>query len=323
MIGGTGAIQGSIRWWCRNHRLHHRYTDTPVDPYNARQGFLYSHIGWMLFTKDYNKVGTRQFDIADLESDPIVMWQNKYYGPLAFFIAFVLPPCIAGFGWGDWIGGYFFASILRIVIVHHSTFCVNSLAHWLGDQPFAADQTPRDHFVTAILTFGEGYHNFHHEFPYDYRNAIKWYQYDPTKWTISVWKKLGLAWDLREFGRNEIQMGVWQQKVKKLEEEKAKHEWPPSDETLPRMDWYEFQGRVHNAEKLIVIDKYVLRINDWMPEHPGGEPILAKYIGKDATSAFNGGEHNHSAVARGIAAMKRVAVIDRLPDQAASKQKAH
>lgn len=102
MLGGTAAAQGSIRWWCRNHRIHHRYTDTPHDPYNARQGFFYSHFGWMLFTKDYSKIGKPQFDIDDLESDPMVMWQNKHYGWLALVVSFVIPTVVAGLGWGDW-----------------------------------------------------------------------------------------------------------------------------------------------------------------------------------------------------------------------------
>jgi stearoyl-CoA desaturase (delta-9 desaturase) len=78
-----------------------------------------------------------------------------------------------------------------------STFCVNSLAHWLGDTPFDDKHTPRDHLVTALVTIGEGYHNFHHQFPMDYRNAIKWYQYDPTKWFIWVCQQLGLASHLK------------------------------------------------------------------------------------------------------------------------------
>lgn len=78
-----------------------------------------------------------------------------------------------------------------------STFCVNSLAHWLGETPFDDKHTPRDHLVTALVTIGEGYHNFHHQFPMDYRNAIRWYQYDPTKWFIWVCQQLGLASHLK------------------------------------------------------------------------------------------------------------------------------
>jgi stearoyl-CoA desaturase (delta-9 desaturase) len=321
MLGGSGAAQGSIRWWSRNHRIHHRYTDTPQDPYNARQGLFYSHFGWMLFTKDYAKIEKPKFDITDLERDPMIMFQNKYYGVLALFIAIVLPTLIAGLGWGDWLGGYFLAGVLRLVFVHHGTFCVNSLAHWLGSQPFADDHTPKDHFLTAIVTLGEGYHNFHHEFPYDFRNGVQWYQYDPTKWFVLALYRMGLAWDLREFGTNEIQMGVWQMKLKTLHDEKSKHLWPPSDTELPHMDWWEFQGRVHNAEKLIVVDRYVLKLADFMPQHPGGSAVLTQHIGKDASKEFHGVVHEHSLEAEGLASLRRIAIIKRLPDEASAQQK--
>jgi stearoyl-CoA desaturase (delta-9 desaturase) len=78
-----------------------------------------------------------------------------------------------------------------------STFCVNSLAHYLGETPFDDKHTPRDHVITALVTIGEGYHNFHHQFPMDFRNAIRWYQYDPTKWFISVMSFFGLASHLK------------------------------------------------------------------------------------------------------------------------------
>lgn len=116
----------------------------------------------MLLTKDYSRIEKPHFDIDDLESDPMVMWQNRHYAWLAPFMAFVFPTLVAGLGWGDWMGGYFFAAVARLVFVHHATFCVNSLAHWLGEQPFADEHTPKDHFLTAFVTLGEGYHNFHH-----------------------------------------------------------------------------------------------------------------------------------------------------------------
>jgi stearoyl-CoA desaturase (delta-9 desaturase) len=311
MLCGTGAMQGSIRWWSRNHRIHHRYTDQPQDPYNARQGFFYAHVGWLVFTKDWSKIKKPSFDISDLESDPMVMWQNKHYGWLAPVVGVVFPTLVCGLGWGDWWGGYFFASVARTVVTHHVTFCVNSLAHWFGDQPYADENTPRDHFLTALVTLGEGYHNFHHEFPFDYRNAIRWYQYDPTKWLIGTLYALGLAYDLKEFGTNEIQMGVWQMKQKKLDDEKRRHMWPLKDDELPTMDWFEFKGRCANGEKLIALQGHIVKVADWIPQHPGG-PVLNEYIGKDATEAFSRTAHAHSAEAQGLAAMRRIAVLEKL-----------
>ena len=110
-------------------------------------------------------------------------------------MGFLLPTAVAGLGWGDWRGGFFYAAAARLLFVHHSTFCVNSLAHWLGDTPFDSKHTPRDHVFTALVTIGEGYHNcaysldpidadvaVHHEFPQDFRNAIKWYQVRSRDW---------------------------------------------------------------------------------------------------------------------------------------------
>ena len=207
---GAGAVEGSIRWWARGHRAHHRYTDTDLDPYNAHKGLLWSHIGWMIL-KPRRKPGVA--DVSDLSTNDIVQWQHRHYLKLVFIMGVIFPTLVAGLGWGDWKGGYVYAGLLRLVFVHHvsvgkgwrtarsclvqSTFCVNSLAHYLGETPFDDKHTPRDHLITALVTFGEGYHNFHHQFPMDYRNAIKWYQYDPTKWLIWVCQQFGLASHLK------------------------------------------------------------------------------------------------------------------------------
>lgn len=211
---GAGSVEGSIKWWARGHRAHHRYTDTELDPYNAHKGLLWSHVGWMII-KPRRKAGVA--DISDLTRNPVIKWQHKNYILLMLIMAFTVPTIICGLGWGDWKGGYVYAGVVRLIFVHHvcllhyislsiyllillfiqSTFCVNSLAHWLGDSPFDDKHTPRDHLITALVTIGEGYHNFHHQFPMDYRNAFRWYQYDPTKWFIWVCQKIGLASHLK------------------------------------------------------------------------------------------------------------------------------
>lgn len=136
-------------------------------------------------------------DVSDLSKNEVVRWQHRWYIWLILLMGFGVPTVIPGLLWGDWRGGYVYAGAARLVFVHHSTFCVNSLAHWLGDAPFDDKHTPRDHIVTAVVTLGEGYHNFHHQFPSDFRNAIRWYQYDPTKWFIGLCSWLGLASHLK------------------------------------------------------------------------------------------------------------------------------
>lgn len=302
---GAGSVQGSIKWWSRGHRAHHRYTDTDLDPYNAHKGFWYSHIGWML-VKPRRRPGVA--DVSDLSRNPVIRWQHKHYVQLMVFMAFVFPTLVAHFGWNDAKGGYIYAGVLRLVFVHHSTFCVNSLAHWLGETPFDDKHTPRDHMITAFVTIGEGYHNFHHQFPMDFRNAIKWYQYDPTKWTIWVLSKLGLASHLKVFPDNEVRKGQLTMQLKKLRETQEHLTWPTDSNDLPVISWESFQKQ-SNKRPLILVSGFIHDVSDFLDEHPGGRHLLVKYIGKDATTAFFGGVYDHSNAAHNLLAMKRVGVL--------------
>jgi stearoyl-CoA desaturase (delta-9 desaturase) len=137
---GGGAVEGSIRWWSRDHRAHHRYTDTDKDPYSVRKGLLYSHFGWMIMKQNPKRIG--RTDISDLNDDPIVVWQHRNYIKTVVFMGLIFPCLVTGLGWGDWKGGFIYAGILRIFFVQQATFCVNSLAHWLGDQPFDDRNSP-------------------------------------------------------------------------------------------------------------------------------------------------------------------------------------
>jgi stearoyl-CoA desaturase (delta-9 desaturase) len=129
---GAAAVEGSARWWSCYHRAHHRYTDTEKDPYSVRKGLLYSHIGWMVMKQNPKRIG--RTDITDLNEDPVVVWQHRNYLKSVIFMALVLPTVVCGLGWNDWLGGIVYAGILRIFFIQQATFCVNSLAHWLGDQ---------------------------------------------------------------------------------------------------------------------------------------------------------------------------------------------
>ncbi|GJE88813.1 delta9-fatty acid desaturase [Phanerochaete sordida] len=304
-IAGTGAVEGSIKWWCRGHRAHHRYTDTDLDPYNAHMGFWYSHIGWMILKPRY-KPGVA--DVSDLSKNSVIRWQHRCYIWLIIGIGFLLPTAVAGLGWGDWKGGFFFAGAARLCFVHHSTFCVNSLAHWLGEAPFDDKHTPRDHFVTALVTVGEGYHNFHHQFPMDYRNAIRWYQYDPTKWFIWVCSSLGLASHLKIFPDNEVKKGQLTMQLKKLRETQEGLVWAPPVEDMPVISWESFQEQA-SKRPLIVVAGFIHDVSDFLDEHPGGRHLLVKYIGRDATTAFFGGVYDHSNAAHNLLSMKRVGIL--------------
>lgn len=307
MLWGAGAFEGSIRWWCRDHRIHHRYTDTPKDPYNAKRGFFYSHMGWMLFREPNKPLA--KINIEDLDADPLIRFQHRYYLMVAPFMAFVFPMLVAGLLWGDWRGGFIFSGILRLNFVHHATFFVNSLAHTLGTNTFADRHTPRDSFITAILTLGEGYHNFHHEFPKDYRNGIRFYHYDPTKWFIRILAFFGFTYNLHKFPENEVRKGILQMQQKNLNSISNQLYWGPEVNELPELSWEEVKKRAQAGEKLIVIGNIVHDVSKWIPHHPGGPALLEAFIGKEATSAFNGGVYNHSNAGRNMLDSLRIAKL--------------
>lgn len=304
---GGGAVEGSIRWWSRDHRAHHRYTDTNKDPYSVRKGLIYSHFGWMIMKQNPKRIG--RVDISDLNEDIIVTLQHRHYLKVVITMGLIAPAVICGLGWGDWWGGFVYSGILRIFGVQQATFCVNSLAHWLGDQPFDDRNSPRDHVITALVTLGEGYHNFHHEFPSDYRNAIEWWQYDPTKWFIWTMKKIGLAYDLKTFSANAIEMGRVQQLQKKLDQRRNVLDWGIPIEKLPVMEWDDYIEQSKNGRALVSIAGVVHDISDFVNDHPGGKAMIKSAIGKDATAVFNGGVYLHSNAAHNLLSSMRVGVI--------------
>ena len=248
-------------------------------------------------------------DISDLNEDPVVIWQHRHYLKVVLFMGLIFPTIVCGLAWNDFLGGFVYAGILRIFFVQQATFCVNSLAHWLGDQPFDDRNSPRDHVFTALVTLGEGYHNFHHEFPSDYRNALDWWQYDPTKWSIWCWKQLGLAYDLKEFRANEIEKGRVQQMQKKLDQKRSRLDWGVPLDALPVMEWDDFTDQAKNGRALIAVAGVVHDVSDFVKDHPGGKAMISSGLGKDATAMFNGGVYMHSNAAHNLLSTMRVGVI--------------
>ncbi|RJX75750.1 acyl-CoA desaturase [Vibrio sinensis] len=195
-LGGAFALQNSALHWSSDHRVHHKHVDkNDVDPYSAKRGFWFSHIGWML--RHYHRETYSDYsNCRDLQKDPIVMWQHKYYVPLAIATNVGIP-LLLGIIYNDIWGMLLMVGVVRLVLCHHTTFFINSLAHIWGTQPYTDKNTARDNGILAFFTFGEGYHNYHHIFENDYRNGIHWWQYDPTKWLIKTCSWLGLAKKLR------------------------------------------------------------------------------------------------------------------------------
>lgn len=196
LLFGAAAFEGSALVWSADHRRHHKFVDHDDDPYDISKGFFHAHIGWLLFRTGPDTPLTW---VRDLQKDRLAVWQHKYYVPLAFAVGFGLPAVIGWLVGGPQaaLGAFLIAGVARVVFVHHMTFCINSLCHWIGDRPYSSKCTARDSLLMAFFTFGEGYHNFHHEFQYDYRNGVKPWQFDPTKWTIWLLNKIGLVRALR------------------------------------------------------------------------------------------------------------------------------
>jgi stearoyl-CoA desaturase (delta-9 desaturase) len=201
-IAGGMSMQNSILVWCARHRIHHRdVDDNSSDPYSIGRGFWFAHIGWML--KDYES-GRIDFSmVPDLERDPVVMWQHKHYWSLVWITNLGLPLFL---GWlvGEMLGVFLLAGVARLVFQHHFTFLVNSLAHMWGKQPYTDENSARDNWVVALLTYGEGYHNYHHLFQSDCGNGIRWWQYDINKWFISICALLGLVHDRKRAPRFKV-----------------------------------------------------------------------------------------------------------------------
>jgi stearoyl-CoA desaturase (delta-9 desaturase) len=261
-------------------------------------------------------------DMRDLDSDSLVQLQHRYYIPTALFMAFGFPCLVAGLCWNDWVGGFLWAGVVRLVFVHHATFCVNSLAHYLGDQTYDDIRSPRDHFFTALVTLGEGYHNFHHEYPNDHRNAIRWYQYDPTKWLIQFCSWFKLTHHLKQFPQNEIQKGAYLMQEKKLKQWHSRLNWGIPLAELPSWSLNRFQKELKLNPFMIIIENLVLDVSLFIHDHPGGVNFIRTYLGKDATEAFNGGVYKHATAARNLTASLRVArIADSNPKQVWQSEK--
>lgn len=189
----TMATQGSALRWSFDHRHHHAFVDTDRDPYSIKKGFWYAHFFW-LFEKPKE---IEKKVVSDLMRSPLLRFQHKFYGPL-MITSNLLAVSLIGWWFNDYLSAFLFAWGVRLFFLHHFTWFINSLAHTWGARTFCQEQSAVDNYVISLLTFGEGYHNYHHTFAYDYRNGIRWYHFDPTKWLIWTFSTLGLASKLKK-----------------------------------------------------------------------------------------------------------------------------
>lgn len=191
LLTSTLAFQWSALAWSNDHRKHHKYVDTDRDPYSIKKGFWYAHMFWLFDYEQRIEAKT----VQDLIDNPRVAFQHRHFLLLTLLVnlAVLGVSCL----FMHPVTAFYFSVVLRIFCIHHTTWFINSLAHTWGCKTYARELTAVDNAVLAFLTFGEGYHNYHHAFATDYRNGIRWWHFDPTKWTIWIASKFGLASNLR------------------------------------------------------------------------------------------------------------------------------
>ena len=251
MLLGAMALQNSVLVWAAGHRVHHKHVDdNDRDPYSAGRGLWFSHIGWML--RAYPS-GTPDFsNVRDLEKDPLVAFQHRYYMPLAIGLNVLLP---LGLGWlhGDVWGVFLLAGVLRLVVSHHFTFLINSLAHAWGRQPYSDEHSARDNWWLAFLTYGEGFHNFHHQFAHDYRNGIRWWHWDPSKWIIWSLSHVGVTHKLKRTSDVTIQRARLSMQFRRVEERIERHR-----RSLPHVDLEPVKARMARE-----YEQFVATVEKW------------------------------------------------------------
>ncbi|CDO73445.1 hypothetical protein BN946_scf185013.g80 [Trametes cinnabarina] len=323
------------------------FTDDPVhDPYAATKGFLWSHMGWIFFKSKYERLYS--IDGDDLDSDPgsppsdiMEIWtdflDSRETVPLALITGFAIPP-VLGLLWNEPLEAFVYGSLLARLMVWHCTFLVNSLAHWDGLQPYSDDNTSKSNLLLALMTCGEGNHNFH-SFPHDFRSGPSPLDWDPSKWVILILHQAGLASGLRRARPDEIRAARQHMLRKEIAHLYAGTKNVGS--VAARSDDEEFEpwnGPTWTAEQLsehagaddrciLLLEGYAVDATEYLAEHPGGHTILRRYaiggeaqarkgravadgVVRDADWAFNGGMNKHSMAARRRVRQLRVAKVE-------------
>jgi stearoyl-CoA desaturase (delta-9 desaturase) len=205
-ILGSAAIEGPVISWVADHRKHHAFSDREGDPHSphvdhgggwsgALKGLLHAHVGWLFI---HTHRGSKQRYAPDLLKDPLIRWVDRT------FVVWVGVGLLVPFALGYLIGGSLHAALtallwggaVRMLVVHHVTYSINSLCHFFGRQAFDTHDESRNLMWLAPFTFGEAWHNNHHAFPTSFEHGMRRWQLDPSRAVIRGLERLGLAWDV-------------------------------------------------------------------------------------------------------------------------------
>ena len=201
-IIGASATQRGPLWWASNHRHHHVHSDKPSDIHSPKQsGFLWSHMGWFLSKKNFKTKFDRIQDFAEF---PELKWLDRFdvvvpvlFALFVFLLGVLLEamfPTLGTNGWQMLVWGY----VISTICVFHGTFVINSLAHVIGKNRFKTRDDSKNHFLLALITFGEGWHNNHHKFPGSARQGLHWWEIDFSYYGLLLLEKLGIIWDMNK-----------------------------------------------------------------------------------------------------------------------------
>lgn len=200
------AFQNDIIEWSRDHRTHHKYSETDADPHNARRGFFFAHCGWLLVRKhpDVKEKG-RNIDLSDILADPVCTIQRKFYLPSVILFCFVIPTVVPWYFWGEraW-ASYFVCGVLRYTLALNATWTVNSAAHMWGNKPYDRHINPAENFFVTFGAIGEGFHNYHHVFPSDYSTSEYGWRVNMTTIFIDCMAKIGQAYDRKKMSAEAV-----------------------------------------------------------------------------------------------------------------------
>jgi stearoyl-CoA desaturase (delta-9 desaturase) len=205
-ILGSAAIEGPVISWVADHRKHHNYSDQPGDPHSPHvdhgsgvkgtlRGLLHAHVGWLFL---HTERGLKTRYAPDLLADPVVRRISDTF--LVWVLAGLAVPFVLGWLIGGTVAegltGVLWGGGVRMLVLHHSTYSINSLCHFFGKQRFETGDESRNLSWLSVFTFGEAWHNNHHAFPTSARHGLKPWQFDPSAWVIWMLEKTGLAWDV-------------------------------------------------------------------------------------------------------------------------------